>query len=281
MTRQIQSTQHSHGVVAHQGIKADQGKSLLSSLSGQQAVKRIFARHWQFVKPADMGPLHGQQRPTFLLHNPTMNLCKRQIEIQLGQLQLDLDLPEVDHTAADLVFRVSDAACGSGGKTGELCQPPDQHIGVKKQAAAAQTSRNSSARGASKSAWVRILPSRPPGCRGAGAACVAESSSSASSAPTWICSSSDRHSSWCCSDGLMEVMVNCASAKVNSRWVEPASPPPADSATNKSGQWPAGAVSAKTSPLVTRAALEAFSQLLEPAGDIDLWPQVAKPQEVA
>jgi hypothetical protein len=79
----------------------------------------------------------------------------------------------------------------------------------------------------------------------------------------------------------MEVMVNCASAKVNSRWVEPASPPPADSATNKSGQWPAGAVSAKTPPLVTRAALEAFTQLLEPAGDIDLWPQVAKPQEVA
>lgn len=69
--------------------------------------------------------------------------------------------------------------------------------------------------------------------------------------------------------------------KVNSRWVEPASPPPADSATNKSGQWPAGAVSANTSPRVTREVREAFSQLLEPAGALDLGPQVAKPQEVA
>jgi hypothetical protein len=62
----------------------------------------------------------------------------------------------------------------------------------------------------------------------------------------------------------MEDMANCVSAQVNSRWVEPASPPPADSATNTSGHWPAGAVSANTPPCVTREVREAFSQLLEP-----------------
>ncbi|MFM8275579.1 MAG: hypothetical protein ACKN89_01090 [Cyanobium sp.] len=40
-------------------------------------------------------------------------------------------------------------------------------------------------------------------------------------------------------------------------------------------------MSANTSPCVTREVCEAFSQLLEPAGALDLGPQVAKPQEVA
>jgi hypothetical protein len=224
MVRQIQSTQHSHGVVVHQGINAHKGESFLYSLSDQQAIERVFVRRGQLFQSSDMRPLHRQQRPTFLLHNPTMNLCKRQIEIQLSQLHLDLDLPEVDHTAADLVFRVSDAACGSGGKAGWLCQPPDQHTGVKKEAVAAQGIRKSSARGASKSAWVRILPSKPPGCRGAVAARVADSSRAASRAPTWLRSSAVRHSSCCCSDGLMEVMQASAKARLHRRWVGSQSP---------------------------------------------------------
>lgn len=80
--------------------------------------------------------------------------------------------------------------------------------------------RNSSARGASKSAWVCILPSKPPGCRGGVAARVAESSRAVSRAPTWLRSSALRHSSWRCSDGLMEVMANRRSANLNFRWVE-------------------------------------------------------------
>jgi hypothetical protein len=104
---------------------------------------------------------------------------------------------------------------------GWLCQPPDQHTGVKKEAIAAQGIRNSSARGASKFAWVRILPSKPPGCRGGVAAArVADSSRAASRAPTWLRSSALRHSSWRCSDGLKEVMANRRSANLNSRWVK-------------------------------------------------------------
>ena len=80
--------------------------------------------------------------------------------------------------------------------------------------------RNSSARGASKSAWVRILPSKPPGCRGGVAPRVADSSRAASRAPTWLRSSALRHSSWRCNDGLKEVMANQRSANLNFRWVE-------------------------------------------------------------
>ena len=224
MARPIKSTQHRHGVIAHQGINAYKGESFLNGLSDEQAIKRVFVRRGQLIQSADMGPLHRQQRPTFLLHNPTMNLSKRQIEIQFSQLHLDLDLPEVDHTAADLVFRVSDAACGSGGKAGWLCQPPDQHTGVKKEALVAQGIRNSSARGASKSARVRILPSKPPGCRGAVAARVADSSRAASRAPTWLRSSAVRNSSWRCSNGLMEVMAASAKARSHLRWVGSQSP---------------------------------------------------------
>jgi len=138
MTRQIQSTQHSHGVVVHQGINAHQRETLLNCLRDQQAIKRIFVRHWQLIKTADMGPLHGQQQPTLLLHDLPMNLRQRQFEIQLAQLHLDLDLPEVHHAAADLILRVCDAACGRAGKAGWLCQPSDQHTGIEKEAAAAQ-----------------------------------------------------------------------------------------------------------------------------------------------
>lgn len=220
MAKRVQLAEQSHRVVAHQGVNAHQGEALLNSLRNQQAIERVFMRRRQLIQSAYMGPLHRQQRPTFLLHNPLMNLRKRQIEIQLSQLHLDLDLPEVDHTAADLVFRVCDAACGSGGKAGWLCQPPDQHTGVKKEAVAAQGIRNSSARGASKSAWVCILPSRPPGWRGAVAARVADSSRAASRAPTWLRSSADRRTNWRCSDGLMEVMTTSAKAKSHPRWVE-------------------------------------------------------------
>jgi hypothetical protein len=137
----IQSTHHSHGVIAHQGIKAHQSEVLFNSLSDQQ--------------PA-----------------------------------------------------------------GWLCQPPDQHTGVKKEAIAAQGIKNSSARGASKSAWVRSLPSKPPGCRGDVVARVWDSSRAASSAPTWLRSSAFRHSSWRCSDGLMEDKANRRSANLNFRLVE-------------------------------------------------------------
>jgi hypothetical protein len=224
MARGFRSTQNSHGVVAHQGINAHQGEVLLNSLSDQQAIKRVFVRHRQLIQTADVGPLHGQQQPTFLIDNPPMNLRQRQIEIQLAKLHLDLDLPEVHHAAANLIRRVSDAACGSGGQAGWLRQPPDQHTRIQKNPGAAQGTRNSSSRGASKSAWVCILPSRPPGCRGADAACVAESSKAASSAPTWLRWSGDRRSSWCCSDGLMEVMATTANAKTNPSWGESGSP---------------------------------------------------------
>lgn len=224
MARPIQSTHNRHGVIAHQGINAHQGESFLNGLSDEQAIKRIFVHRGQLIQPADMGPLHRQQQPTFLLHNPTMNLCKRQIEIQLAQLHLDLDLPEIDHTAADLVRRVSDAATGRGREASWLGQPPDQHAGVEKETLTAQGNRKSSARGASKSAWVCILPSRPPGWRGADTGRVAASSKAASRARTWLRSSADSCSSWCCSDGLMEVMVTSTNARLNPRWVDSGSP---------------------------------------------------------
>ena len=47
-----------------------------------------------------------------------------------------------------------------------------------------------------------------------------------------------------------------------SRWVERASQPQADSATSKSRHWPADAMTANTAPLVTREALQAFTQRL-------------------
>jgi hypothetical protein len=255
MASQINSTQHCHGVVTHQGINAQQGEVLLNSLSDQQTIKRVFVRHRQLIQTTDVRPLHRQQQPTFLIDNPPMNLWQRQIEIQLAQLHLDLDLPEVDHAAENPIFGVSDAACGCGGKAGWFRQPPNQHARIKKEPGAAQGIRNSSAMGASKSAWVRILPSRPPGWRGDDAACVAESSSAASRAPTWMRSSGDRRSSWCCRDGLMEVMAKSASAEVNPRWVERSFPPPADTTTSKSRNWPAGAMPPNTTPLVTREEL--------------------------
>lgn len=46
------------------------------------------------------------------------------------------------------------------------------------------------------------------------------------------------------------------------RWVERASQPQADSATSKSRHWPADAMTANTAPLVTREALQAFTQRL-------------------
>jgi len=188
MARPIESTQHRHGVVAHEAINAHQGESFLNGLSDEQAIKRVFVHRGQLIQSADMGPLHRQQQPTFLLHNPTMNLCKRQIEIQLAQLHLD------------------------------------QHAGIEKEALTAQGNRNSSARGASKSACVCILPSRPPGWRGTDAGRVAESSKAVSRARTWLRSSADSCSSWCCSDGLMEVMATSTNARFNPRWVKSGSP---------------------------------------------------------
>lgn len=132
----IQSTHHSHGVIAHQGINAHQSEVFFNSLSDQQ--------------PA-----------------------------------------------------------------GWLCQ----HTGVKKEAIAAEGIKNSSARGASKSAWVRSLPSKPPGCRGDVVARVGDSSRAASSAPTWLRWSAFRHSSWRCSDGLMEDKATFPEARSDSRWV--------------------------------------------------------------
>lgn len=121
MTRQIQSTQHRHGEVVHQGINAHQRESFPNSLSDQQAIKRVFVRHWQLVKTA-------------------------------------------------------------------------------------------------------VLPSRPPGCRGAVAARVAESSRVASRAPTWPRSSADRRNNWRCSDGLMAVIATVAKTRSQPRWVESRSP---------------------------------------------------------
>lgn len=221
MAKGFRSNQNSHGVVAHQGINAHQGEVLFNSLSDQQPIKRVFMRNRQLIQAPDVGPLDWQQQPTLLFNNPPMDVRQRKVEIQLAELHLDLDLPEVHDAAANLVFRVCDAACSSDGKAGWLCQPPDQHTGIKKEAVAAQGIRNSSARGASKSAWVRILPSKPPGCReGVAAARVADSSRAARRAPTWLRSSALRHSSWRCSDGLMEVMPNRRSANLNFRWVE-------------------------------------------------------------
>lgn len=169
MARPIQSTQHSHRVVAHQGVNAHQGEVPLNSLSDQQSIKRVFMRHGQFIQASDMRPLHGQEQPTFLIHNPAMNLRQ-------------------------------------------------------KKAGATQGIRNSSARGASKSAWVCILPIRPPGCRGAETDRAAESCIAASSAPTSLRWSGDRRSSCCCRDGLIEVMRKPVGADGHSSWVEPAFP---------------------------------------------------------
>ncbi len=224
MVRRFQSTQHSHRVVAHQGIDAHQGEVLLNSLGDQQAIKRVFMRRRQLIQSPDVWPLHGQKQPPFLFNHPAMNLRQRQLKIQLAQLHLDLDLPEVDHAAADLMGRISDAACGLGGQAGRFSQPPDQHTRIEKKPGAAQGIRNSSARGASKSAWVCILPSRPPGCRGAEVVGEAESCMAANRAPTWLRCSGERFSSWCCSDWLMEVMANCRNAFPDPRRVEPASP---------------------------------------------------------
>ena len=47
-----------------------------------------------------------------------------------------------------------------------------------------------------------------------------------------------------------------------SRWVERASQPQADSATSTSRHWPTDAMTANTAPLVTRQALQAFTQRL-------------------
>lgn len=201
MARPVKSPHHSHRVVAHQGIDAHQGEVLLNSLGDQQAIKRVFMRCRQLIQSPDMWPLHGQQQPPFLFNHPAMNLRQRQLKIQLAQLRLDLDLPEVDHAAADLMVRISDAACGPG----------------------AQGIRNSSARGASKSAWVCIVPSRPPGCRGAEAFAEAESCMAVNRAPTWLRCSGDRRSSWCCKDGLIDVMANRTNALLDPRRVEPAS----------------------------------------------------------
>lgn len=223
MARPVKSTHHSHRVVAHQGIDAHQGEVLLNSLGDQQAIKRVFMRCRQLIQSPDMWPLHGQQQPPFLFNHPAMNLRQRQLKIQLAQLRLDLDLPEVDHAAADLMRRISDAACGLGGQAGGFRQPPDQHTRIEKKPGAAQGIRNSSARGASKSAWVCIVPSRPPGCRGAEAFAEAESCMAVNRAPTWLRCSGERFSSCCCSDGLMEVMANRRNASLDPRWVEPAS----------------------------------------------------------
>lgn len=223
MARPFRSTQHSHRVVAHQGINAHQGEVLLNSLGDQQAIKRVFMRRRQLIEPSDVRPMHRQQQPPFLIHNPAMNLRQGKLKIQLAQFHLDLDLPEIDHAAADLIPRISDAIGGCGGQARGFRQPPDQHTRIEKKAGTAQGIRNSSAKGASKSAWVCIFPSRPPGWRGAEAARETESCMAASNAPTWLRSSGDRRSSWCCRDGLMEVMANRRHACVNPRWVEHAS----------------------------------------------------------
>ena len=222
MVRRFQSTQHSHRVVAHQGINAHQGEVLLNSLGDQQAIKRVFVRRRQLIQSPDVGPPHRQEQPTFLVDHPAMNLRQWQVEIQLAQLRLDLDLPEVDHAAADLMVRISDAACGRSGQAGGFRQPPDQHTRIEKKPGATQGIRNSSARGASKSAWVCILPSRPPGCRGAEAVGEAESCMAANRAPTWLRCSGERRSNWCCSDWLREVMANRRNALFNPRRAEPA-----------------------------------------------------------
>lgn len=206
MARRLQSTQYSHRVVAHQGINANECEILLNSLGDQQAIKWVFMRQWQLIQSPDVRPVHRQQHPTFLIHNPAMNLRQRQLEIQLAQFHLDLDLPEIDHAAADLIPRISDAIDGCGGQARGFCQPPDQHTRIEKKAGTAQGIRNSSAKGASKSAWVCIFPSSPPGCRGAEAARETDDCIAVSSAPTWLRSSADRLSNWCCSDGLMDVM---------------------------------------------------------------------------
>ncbi len=217
MARRFESRQHSHRVVAHQGINAHEGEILLSSLGDQQAIKRVFVRQWRLIKSPDVWPVHRQQQPTFLIHNPAMNLRQRQIKIELAQLHLDLDLPEVDHAAADLMVRISDAACGRGRQAGGFRQPPDQHTRIEKKAGTAQGIRNSSAKGASKSAWVCIFPSSPPGCRGAEAVGEEESCMAANRTPTWLRCSGERFSSWCRSDWLMEVMANCRNALINFR----------------------------------------------------------------
>ena len=121
MTRQIQSIQHRHGDVVHQGINTHQRESFPNSLSDQEEIKRVFVRHWQLVKTA-------------------------------------------------------------------------------------------------------VLPSRPPGCRGAVAACVADSSRVASRAPTWPRSSADRRNNWRCREGLMEGIATFAKARSQARWVELRSP---------------------------------------------------------
>lgn len=138
-----------HRVVAHQGINAHQGEILLNSLGDQQPIKRVFMRRRQLIKSPDVRSVHRQQQPPFLFDHPAMNP------------------PEIDHAAADLIPGISDATGGCGGQTGGFRQPPDQHTRVEKKTGATQGIRNSSARGASKSAWVCIFPSRPPGCRGA------------------------------------------------------------------------------------------------------------------
>ena len=224
MVRRFHLTQHSHRVVAHQGINAHQGEVLLDSLGDQQAIKRVFVRRRQLIKSPDVGPLHRQEQPTFLVDHPAMNLRQRQVEIQLAQLRFDLDLPEVDHAAADLMVRISDAACCRGGQARGFRQPPDQDTRIEKEPGAAQGIRNSSARGASKSAWVCIVPNRPPGCRGAEAVGEAESCMAANRARTWLRCSGDRRSNCSCSDWLMEVMADCRNAFPDPRRVEPASP---------------------------------------------------------
>ncbi|QVL53362.1 MAG: hypothetical protein KFB97_02925 [Cyanobium sp. M30B3] len=93
----------------------------------------------------------------------------------------------------------------------------DQHTRIEKKAGTAQGIRNSSAQGASNSAWVCIFPSSPPGCRGAEAVRETDDCMAASSAPTWQCSSGDRRSSCCCRDGLMEVMGAYACTNIDPR----------------------------------------------------------------
>lgn len=53
----------------------------------------------------------------------------------------------------------------------------------------------------------------------------------ANRAPTWLRWSEERRSSWCFSDGLMEVMAKGAYAKPNPKWVEHAILPPPQSSS--------------------------------------------------
>ena len=194
--------QNRQRIAPDQLIAAHQGEAVFQGLGDQESIEGVLVHQRQTIELAYMGPPNRQQFPAFVVNNPIVDRRQRQAHIELAQMGFNLNLPEIDHAAANLMGWIGDGGYDGGIEAIWLSKPPDQDAGVKQESMATQGFKNSSAKGASKSSWVCIVPSRPPGWRGRKGDEGLSCSSVSNRASTCRRCSAERRSRRCCREGL-------------------------------------------------------------------------------